>query len=111
MLGALPLRKVRTAAAGVGEVFLPAAAAIAFPPNPNRALDRFLVPDPVAPGLIFDDAAWREAAKASSAWNAVSWSDGWNGALWSVGVWANVSWSDVSWSDVSWSDVSWEDLN
>ncbi|HEY6149091.1 MAG TPA: S8 family serine peptidase [Gaiellaceae bacterium] len=111
MLGALPLRKVRTAAAGVGEVYLPAAAAIAFPPNPNRALDRFLVPDPLAPGLSFDDAAWREAAKASSAWNSVSWSDGWNGALWSVGVWASVSWSDVSWSDVSWSDVSWSDVS
>jgi serine protease AprX len=111
MLGALPLRKVRTAAAGVGEAFLPAAAAIAFPPNPNRALDRFLVPDPLAPGLIFDDVAWRGAAKSSSGWNAVSWSDGWNGALWSVGVWANVSWSDVSWSDVSWSDVSWSDVS
>jgi serine protease AprX len=111
MLGALPLRKVRTAAAGVGEGFLPAAAAIGLPPNPNRALDRFLVPDPLGPGLIFDDAAWREAARASSAWNAVSWSDGWNGALWSVGVWANVSWSDVSWSDVSWSDVSWSDVS
>jgi serine protease AprX len=111
MLGALPLRKVRTAAAGVGEVFLPAAAAIALPPNPNRALDRFLVPDPIGPGVVFDDAAWREAARASSGWNAVSWSDGWNGALWSVQSWANVSWSDVSWSDVSWSDVSWSDVS
>jgi serine protease AprX len=111
MLGALPLRKVNTAAAGVGEAYLPAAAAIGFPPNPNRALDRFLVPDPLGPGLVFDDAAWREAARASSAWNAVSWSDGWNGALWSVQSWANVSWSDVSWSDVSWSDVSWSDVS
>jgi serine protease AprX len=111
MLGALPLRKVRTAAAGVGEVFLPAAAAIALPPNPNRALDRFLVRDPLGPGVVFDDAAWREAARASSGWNAVSWSDGWNGALWSVQSWANVSWSDVSWSDVSWSDVSWSDVS
>jgi serine protease AprX len=107
MLGALPLKKVRTAAAGVGEVYLPNAAAIALPPNPNRALDRFLVPDPSGPGVAFDDVSWRDAARASSSWNAVSWSDGWNGALWSVQSWANVSWSDVSWSDVSWSDVSW----
>jgi serine protease AprX len=111
MLGALPLPKVRTAAAGVGEVYLPAAAGIALPPNPNRALDNFLIPDPNGPGVIFDDVSWRDAAKASNAWNTVSWSDGWNGALWSVTSWANVSWSDVSWSDVSWSDVSWSDVS
>ncbi len=111
MLGALPLRKVRTAAAGVGEVYLPAAAAIAFPPNPNRALDNFLIPDPNGPGVVFDDVSWRDAASRSNAWNAVSWTDGWNGALWSVTAWASVSWSDVSWSDVSWSDVSWSDVS
>jgi len=111
MLGALPLRKVQTAAAGVGEVYLPAAALIAFPPNPNRALDRFLVPDPAGPGVVFDDVAWHDAAKSSSVWNSVSWSDGWNGARWSVSSWATVSWSDVSWSDVSWSDVSWSDVS
>jgi len=111
MLGALPLPKVRSAAAGVGEVYLPAAAGIGAPPNPNRALDNFLVPDPAGPGVVFDDASWRDAAKASTVWNAASWSDGWNGALWSVTSWANVSWSDVSWSDVSWSDVSWSDVS
>jgi hypothetical protein len=111
MLGAQPLRKVRTAAAGVGEVYLPTAAALAFPPNPNRGLDRFLVPDPLGQGVVFDDAAWLDAAKASSSWNDVSWSDGWNGALWDVSYWASVSWSDVSWSDVSWSDVSWSDVS
>jgi len=111
MLGALPLRKVRTAAAGVGEVYAPTAAAIQSPPNPNRALDAFLIPDPTGPGVVFDDVSWRDAAKASPAWNSVSWLDGWNGALWSILSWANVSWSDVSWSDVSWSDVSWSDVS
>ena len=111
MLGALPLRKVRTAAAGVGEGFLPGAAALAVPPNPNRGLDAFLVPDPLGPGLVFDDVAWLAAAKASSDWNSVSWSDGWDGALWDRAFWASVSWSDVSWSDVSWSDVSWSDVS
>ena len=59
MLGALPLRKVQTAAAGVGEAYLPAAALIAFPPNPNRALDRFLVPDPAGPGRWGQESASR----------------------------------------------------
>jgi serine protease AprX len=111
MLGARPLPKVRTAAAGVGEVYLPYASLIGAPPNPNRALDGFLVPDPSGPGLVFDDVSWHDAAKASSSWNAVSWSDGWDAALWGVSSWATVSWSDVSWSDVSWSDVSWSDVS
>jgi serine protease AprX len=95
------LRKVQTLAAGVGEVYAPAAARLQAPPNPNRALDAFLVPDPDGDGLAFDDVSWLDAAKASTAWDAVSWLDGW----------ADVSWSDVSWSDVSWSDVSWADVD
>ena len=94
------LRRVRTLAAGVGEAYAPAAATLAFPPNPNRALNGFLIKDPAGDGMIFDDVSWLDAAKASPTWDAVSWLDGW----------ADVSWSDVSWSDVSWTDVSWADL-
>jgi serine protease AprX len=97
-------------AAGVGEVYAPAAAAVDSPPNPNAALDRFLVPDP-AGGSAFDDAAWLAAVQASADWDAISWSDGWRGAAWSLVSWSDVSWSDVSWSDVSWSDVSWADVS
>ncbi len=111
MLSAQTLRKVRNFAAGVGEVSAPDAVAVANPPNPNRGLDRFLVADPTGDGVIFDDAAWLAAAKASRTWNDVSWSDGWAGAAWSLVSWSAVSWSDVSWSDVSWSDVSWSDVS
>ena len=111
MLTARKLRKVATHAAGVGEAYAPAAAALASPPNPNRALDRFLVPDPEDGGVAFDDVSWLDAAKASAAWDAVSWLDGWNDAAWSLVSWSDVSWSDVSWSDVSWSDVSWSDVS
>ena len=92
MLKARALRKVRTLAGGVGEVYAPAAAAVLSPPNPNRALDAFLIPDPEGDGMVFDDVSWFDAAKASRTWDAVSWLD--------------VSWADASWSDVSWSDVS-----
>ena len=95
------LRKVQTLAAGVGEAYAPGALALAIPPNPNRALDGFLIADPAGDGPMFDDVSWLDAAKASTSWDAVSWLDGW----------ADVSWSDVSWSDVSWSDVSWADVN
>ncbi len=111
MLGARDLWKVRSLAAGVGEVYAPDAADAHRPPNPNLALDSFLVADPSEPGLVFDDEAWLAAVKASPTWDTVSWNDGWAGAAWSVVSWSDVSWSDVSWSDVSWSDVSWSDVS
>jgi serine protease AprX len=114
MLKARPLRKVRTAGAGVGEVYAPAAAAVQSPPNPNRALDAFLVPDPSDDdgGMVFDDVSWLDAAKASHSWDAVSWLDvSWSDASWTDVSWFDFSWSDVSWSDVSWSDVSWADVS
>jgi serine protease AprX len=114
MLKARPLRKVRTLAGGVGEVYAPAAAALQSPPNPNRALDAFLVPDPEGDGegLVFDDVSWLDAAKGSISWDAVSWIDvSWADAAWSDVSWSDVSWSDVSWSDVSWSDASWSDVS
>jgi len=105
------LRKIRTLAAGVGEVDAPGALALASPPNPNRALDSFLVPDPQGDGPMFDDVSWLDAAKASPGWDAVSWLDGWADVSWSDVSWSDVSWSDVSWGDVSWSDVSWSDVS
>jgi serine protease AprX len=105
------LRRVRTLAAGVGEAYAPAAATLAFPPNPNLALNGFLIKDPAGDGMIFDDVSWLDAAKASPTWDAVSWLDGWADVSWSDVSWSDVSWSDVSWADVSWSDVSWLDVS
>src|SRR4051794_5659947 len=105
------LRRVKTLAAGVGEVYAPGALALPAPPNPNRALDAFLVHDPEEEGVVFDDVSWLDAAKASVSWDSVSWLDGWADVSWSDVSWSDVSWSDVSWSDVSWSDVSWSDVS
>jgi serine protease AprX len=113
MVAARPVPRATFHSAGVGEVYAPDSAALSAPPNPNLALNAFLVPDPGGEGsdLLFDDAAWLAAAKASPAWDTVSWLDGWNDASWSLVSWSDVSWSDVSWSDVSWSDVSWSDVS
>jgi len=112
MLKARALRKVTNRAAGVGEAYAPGAASVQSPPNPNRALDAFLVPDPEDDGVVFDDVSWLDAAKGSLSWDAVSWLDvSWSDAAWSLVSWSDVSWSDVSWSDVSWSDVSWADVS
>jgi serine protease AprX len=107
MVGARPVPGAGRAA-GVGEVY--AAAALDAPPNPNRALNRFLVAHS-AGGAAFDDAAWLAVVKASPTWDSVSWLDGWTGAAWPLVSWSDLSWSDVSWSDVSWSDVSWADVS
>jgi serine protease AprX len=111
MVAALPVRHALPHSAGVGEVFAPDASALNAPPNPNLALNRFLMPASGDSELAFDDAAWLAAAQASPAWDSVSWLDGWNDAAWSLVSWSDVSWSDVSWSDVSWSDVSWSDVS
>jgi serine protease AprX len=112
MVGALPLRHALSYSAGVGEVFAPDASALSTPPNPNLALNRFVVPGPGDGALLFDDAAWLAAAQASPAWDSVSWLDvSWSDVSWSDVSWSDVSWSDVSWSDVSWSDVSWTDVS
>jgi serine protease AprX len=97
-------------AAGVGEVSAPTDDQLDSLPNPNKALDAFLVSDP-AGGSAFDDAAWVDRITSSSSWDSVSWLDGWTDAAWSLVSWSDVSWSDVSWSDVSWSDVSLSDVS
>jgi serine protease AprX len=112
MVAARPVPRATVHSAGVGEIFAPDAAALSAPPNPNRALNKFIVADPDEGGApTFDDAAWLAAAKTTRAWDAVSWLDGWADAAWSLVSWSDVSWSDVSWSDVSWTDVSWSDVS
>jgi serine protease AprX len=93
--------------AGVGEINAYKAAGLNRAPNPNLALDAFVVPDPAGGSTpVFDAVSWSDAARSSNAWDAVSWSD----VTWSDVSWTDVSWSDVSWSDVSWSDVTWSDV-
>jgi serine protease AprX len=97
--------------AGIGQVNAVAALNVKNPPNPNMALDRFVVPDSVG-GVAFDAVSWYDAARSDVSWDSVSWADvSWADVSWSDVSWADVSWSDVSWADVSWSDVSWADVS
>ena len=94
-------------AAGVGEVNASRAADVSRPPNPNLALNRFVVSDPT--GLkspAFDAASWANVARSSASWDSASWAD----VTWSDASWSSVTWSDVTWSDVTWSDVTWSDV-
>jgi serine protease AprX len=112
MQTARPLPLVLNASDGVGELNAQAAAAALSPPNPNEALDRFLVADPSG-GSTFDGASWTAAAHNDVSWDAVSWGDSaWSSAAvsWGDVSWNDVSWADVSSSSVSWADVSWGDI-
>ena len=103
--------------AGVGEINANKASLLSRPPNPNLALDRYVIPDPAGGKTpVFNAVSWTDAANASAAWDAASWSDAsWSDASWTDASWADVSRSDVTWSDVTWSDVlaaadvTWED--
>jgi serine protease AprX len=103
MLSAQPGQDPSSTACGVGEISA-AAADVASPPNPNAALDAFVVTDKSGGGtLAFDGASWPSAAQANESWDAASWSS----ASWSSASWSSASWSSASWSSASWSSASW----
>jgi serine protease AprX len=96
---------------GAGEVDAAAAAQLPAPPNPNRALDGFLVSSAPDATPTFDAAAWHDTATADPNWDAVSWSDvSWDSVAWSDVSWDSAAMSDVAWDDVAWSDESAEAL-
>jgi uncharacterized protein YjbI with pentapeptide repeats len=51
---------------GAGEVNAAAAAAVVSPPNPNVALDHYLVTDPTTGATTFDSGTWATAAANGS---------------------------------------------
>ena len=112
MLSAASLGMAAPGSVGVGEVNLYRALrtmAVADPPNPNAALEQFLVPDP-AGGLlpVLDAQRWFAVAMTNPSWNAASWSSAsWSSASWSSASWSSASWSSASWSSASWSSASW----
>ena len=76
---------------GTGQVEVAAALRLTQPPNPNRALMRFLIDDPAGgPIPVFDAASWDSASSSDVSWDSASWTD--------------VSWTDASWADASWTD-------
>ena len=117
MLGAKPLPRASDMSEGVGEVSASRSIELTSPPNPNKALDRFITGDPVTGAPVFDSASWAEQAKTDASWASTSWdSASWAAASWSSASWAAASWSDVSWASASWASsasatASWADLS
>jgi serine protease AprX len=109
MLTAKPLAAGPAWSGGVGQVQTSAAAAVSDPPNPNLALNQFLVPDPGGdPTPVFDAASWSATAAANPAWSTASWTTAsWTTASWTTASWTTASWTTASWTTASWTTASW----
>jgi serine protease AprX len=117
MLGAKRMPAASNLSVGVGEAYARRSVEIWSPPNPNRALNAFIVTSPLTSARVFDAASWAAKAKADASWADASWADAsWADASWSAASWADASWSDASWASASWADsslaaASWADLS
>ncbi len=115
MLAAKPAPSAAAFSLGVGEVDAARAADVVNPPNPNRALNEFVVTtlaaDPVTGAAswakLFDSASWARYAESDASWAKASWAD----ASWSSASWAKASWEDASWARSSWESASWGKLS
>jgi hypothetical protein len=112
--GALMLSATQPGAAnpyslGVGEIDARAALGVTDPPNPNAAIDQFVVPDPAGgPTKVFDTASWGTAAQADASWGTASWGTAsWGTASWGTASWGTAYWSSASWGTASWGTASW----
>jgi serine protease AprX len=111
--GALMVSADRTPAAtpgslGIGEADMAKAAALVTdPPNPNAALNPFVVTGADG-GPVLDAAAWQSAAQSDAAWADAAWADAaWADAAWADAAWADAAWADAAWADAAWADAAW----
>jgi serine protease AprX len=117
MLGAKKMPNAAPLSEGVGEVNAQRSIEMQNPPNPNLALNTFLVSDPISGQLAFDAASWASKAKSDASWASASWaSASWATASWSSASWASESWNAASWASASWASTalaaaSWADLS
>jgi serine protease AprX len=109
MLSAKPTPAAAPLSEGVGVVDAAAAALVTNPPNPNLALDQYLIADPTGGSIpVFDSASWGSAARANASWGSASWgSASWGSASWGSASWGSLAWSSASWGTASWGTASW----
>jgi serine protease AprX len=109
MLTAKPLPAATFRSVGVGTVSAADAAAVADPPNPNVALNEFLITDPAGGSTpVFDTDRWTQAVQNDAAWGSVAWgSAAWGSAAWGSAAWGSVAWGSAAWGSVAWGSVAW----
>jgi serine protease AprX len=108
MLTATPAPSAAPLSVGVGVVDVAKAVALSSAPNPNLALNKFMVSESGGSGKVFDAANWASAARGNASWASASWSSAsWASASWSSANWASASWASASWASASWASASW----
>ena len=107
MVTARPTPLAVPGSTGVGEVAADKAVAVDNPPNPNLALNQFVVADP-AGGSVFDQATWTTYASANPAWDAATWTTAtWTTATWTTATWTTAAWSAATWVSATWTSATW----
>jgi len=81
------------------------------PPNADRPLAQFLVPDPGGgPTPLFDSGAWAQAAEADPSWAAAYGGCAyWGTASWGTAYWGTAASADAYWGSSSLSDNAADD--
>ncbi|MEO8289753.1 MAG: S8 family serine peptidase [Gaiellaceae bacterium] len=103
MLAARPAGDSAPLATGVGIVDVAKAVALTNAPNPNLALNQFVIDDAVAGGKVFASASWASTAAGNASWASASWAS----ASWASASWSSASWASASWASASWASASW----
>jgi subtilisin family serine protease len=88
---------------GIGEIDVGHAATTDSPPNPNLALNKFLIDDPAGgPEPVFDDAGWTAIAQSDEAWGAEAWgAEAWGAEAWGAEAWGAEAWGASYWEPVT----------
>jgi serine protease AprX len=109
MLAARPEPSAAPLSVGVGLVDAKAAGALTSAPNPNAALDQYLMPDPNGGSVpVFNSAAWQTSALANPAWNTAAWgSAAWGSAAWGSAAWGSAAWGSAAWGSAAWGSAAW----
>src|SRR6266550_3044086 len=106
MVGTKPMPQAAGLSEGVGEVNASRSIDTLNPPNPNRALNAFLVTNPLTGSRAFDAASWAAKAKADASWADASWA----AASWADTALAAASWADLSLGSASWADNAGDEV-
>jgi serine protease AprX len=107
MAGAKPMPSAAPLSVGVGEVNAHRSIELLNPPNPNLALNAFIITDPISGQPVFDAASWASKAKSDASWASASWgAASWSSASWSSASWASLYWNAASWASASWADTA-----
>jgi serine protease AprX len=109
MLSAEPLPRAPLRSVGVGALNVAKAAGVVDPPNPNLALNDFLVTDPAGgPTQLFDADSWTTAVETDAAWGSAAWgSAAWGSAAWGSAAWGSAAWGSAAWGSAAWGSAAW----